>query len=740
MKVKTKIFIFALILSLMFCVTAVAADENISFDQSESEAIYDNTDVEIHPNAENILGDGEAHDTDLNTFDDVQKMIDDAEEGSTVFLGAKSYYGSSSINVTKPITISGGSDLDDNTYATLDGMGKIRIMAITASNVVIKNIRFVNGYAPKVEKFDPNMEEGHLVSTDGGAISAAGANLSIISCDFSNNAATGNGGAIKINNTAANVKIKNCNFLNNSAIDGGALYTNADDVLISDSNFTDNNGGSSAAIDARGRNLMVVNSNFTDNSVNYDGGAIRLIGFNATIADSRFIRNQAQGRDGGAIMVEGSNSTIKGNIFAEGFSNRNGGAININANNVGVWQNEFYFNVAMVNGKNIYINGMNNAICNNSFYNPYHDSMGIYDNNPQTSIIENNTYLDKVDRIKVETKFTGFAGKSIQIPVQVYSYRGPAPGTVTLYGYGDHTLVDGKALFTITLPSTPGVLKSFVKSSDDLVDITIEVLSHDSIISVVQNSDDDIIVSLGEGAEGSVMVNIGGVNYFADVVNSTATVKPGGLVNGEYSAIVLYSGDDNYTNEWRIVKINITQSPVYKITENADISVKYSGKATYKALITRDGKPAGADENVIIAFNGKNIAVKTDAQGYAILELDSNVRPGTYDIRTTWRGVSVTNKVKVSQIIKASDKKVKKSAKHTKIKIGLDKVDGKYLSGKTVKVKFNGKTYRVKTNKKGVAIWKVKKSMLKKLKVGKMVKYTVTYGKDVLTKKLTIKK
>ena len=67
-------------------------------------------------------------------------------------------------------------------------------------------------------------------------------------------------------------------------------------------------------------------------------------------------------------------------------------------------------------------------------------------------------------------------------------------------------------------------------------------------------------------------------------------------------------------------------------------------------------------------------------------------------------------------------------------------VNGKYLKSKTIKIKFNKKTYKVKTNKKGVATWKVKSSMLKKLKVGKKYSYKVTYGKDVVTKKLTIKK
>ena len=75
-----------------------------------------------------------------------------------------------------------------------------------------------------------------------------------------------------------------------------------------------------------------------------------------------------------------------------------------------------------------------------------------------------------------------------------------------------------------------------------------------------------------------------------------------------------------------------------------------------------------------------------------------------------------------------------------KVKVSLKKVNGKYLKGKVLKIKFNKKTYKVKTNKKGIATWKVKKSMLKKLKVGKKYKYKVTYGKDIVTKKLTIKK
>ena len=102
--------------------------------------------------------------------------------------------------------------------------------------------------------------------------------------------------------------------------------------------------------------------------------------------------------------------------------------------------------------------------------------------------------------------------------------------------------------------------------------------------------------------------------------------------------------------------------------------------------------------------------------------------------------MKVTNKVTVKNIIKAKNKKVKKSKKVNKVKISLKKVNGKYIRNKILVIKFKGKYYKAITNKKGVATWKVKKSMLKKLKKGKKYKYRVSYGKDVVTKKLTIKK
>ena len=62
------------------------------------------------------------------------------------------------------------------------------------------------------------------------------------------------------------------------------------------------------------------------------------------------------------------------------------------------------------------------------------------------------------------------------------------------------------------------------------------------------------------------------------------------------------------------------------------------------------------------------------------------------------------------------------------------------MKGKKIVFKFKGKKYTAKTNKKGVAKITVKKSVLKKLKAGKKVKYSATYLKDTVKRTVKVKK
>jgi hypothetical protein len=83
--------------------------------------------------------------------------------------------------------------------------------------------------------------------------------------------------------------------------------------------------------------------------------------------------------------------------------------------------------------------------------------------------------------------------------------------------------------------------------------------------------------------------------------------------------------------------------------------------------------------------------------------------------------------------------KVKKSAKKLVLQATL-KQKNKALSGKKITFKFNGKKYIAKTNKKGIAKVTIKKKVLKKLEVGKKVKYQASYGKVTVKKTVKVKK
>ena len=246
-------------------------------------------------------------------------------------------------------------------------------------------------------------------------------------------------------------------------------------------------------------------------------------------------------------------------------------------------------------------------------------------------------------------------------------------------------------------------------------------------------------ISLPSDATGYLEVDVDGTKYVAPLVNGSASITVPGLSEGNHNVTVSYTGDGKYSSVSKDTTLNV-HVPVYAITQNKNINVRYSATANYRVLITKDGKAVGAGETVSIRYNGKTYTVRTDSNGYATLKLNTKVKVKKYTITATYKGITVKNTVKVKNIIKAKNKKVKKSRKVTKVRISLLKVNGKVLKNKKIKVKFRYKWYKVKTNKKGVGYFKVKKSMLKKLKVGKKYKYRVTYGKDVVTKKLTIKR
>ena len=248
-------------------------------------------------------------------------------------------------------------------------------------------------------------------------------------------------------------------------------------------------------------------------------------------------------------------------------------------------------------------------------------------------------------------------------------------------------------------------------------------------------------ISLSDDATGSLIVGIAGQIYSKDLKNGGATFTIPGLADGTYETVILYSGDDKYSGFVKYVMMPI------KTRDKKDLNLAIKVPSVYRAnnvvvTITTDSSFTGT---VNVKIKSKTYAVNViNGKGTKSI---SGLGVGTYTATATFSGndvfksvtKSVNFKVKAN-VIKLTLKKIKvrKSAKKLTLKATL-KINGKVAKGKTLKFKFNKKKYKAKTNKKGVAKVIIKKNVLRKLKVGKKVRYQVTYGKKQLKEQLRLK-
>ncbi len=371
-------------------------------------------------------------------------------------------------------------------------------------------------------------------------------------------------------------------------------------------------------------------------------------------------------------------------------------------------------------------------------------------NHKTTSVPVNFTVTEKSipkEDVSLETDLTISNGTSPVFSIGLAN----ASGNLTIQvGNKTYTkeLVDGKASIEIDDLPAGSYNATVIYTGDDNHSSTSFNTTFNVDEKVTPDADKTLNVNIPSGstkpvfsinlpnATGNFTVTVDGKPYTKELVNGTASITINDLAPGKHNIIISYSGDGNYSPISKNTTINI---PTPKLSKNKNIKVVYSAKASYKVLVTVNGK-AVVGEKVSIKFNGKTYKVTTSKKGYATLKLKTKVKVKKYKITATFKGVKVSNTVTVKHVIKAKNIKAKKSKKVLKIKVSLKKVNKKYLKGKKLKLKVKGKTLKAKTNKKGVATFKVKKNILKKLKVGKKYKYKVTYGKDTVTKKIKVKK
>ena len=231
-------------------------------------------------------------------------------------------------------------------------------------------------------------------------------------------------------------------------------------------------------------------------------------------------------------------------------------------------------------------------------------------------------------------------------------------------------------------------------------------------------------INLPKDADGIFTVLVDGKEYQSKtLIEGKATINVDGLAPGDHKITLKYSGDEKYAAVTQDKTVHIKE---VRFDKNTDVSAVFTTQATYTVQLKVDTQ----------VFEGKTVTFKikdkiyyatTDSLGFASITV--KLPAGKYTVTAEYKGVKVTNKITFNHIIVSK-----------KITVKLNKVNNKILKGKKVILKFKGKKYKAKTNKKGIAKFTLKKSVYSKLKEGKNYKYTVTYGKDKVTKKIKIKK
>ena len=217
----------------------------------------------------------------------------------------------------------------------------------------------------------------HPMADNGGALYISTANVTIASCNFSDNVVGGNGyggAAVYITVTTGMAIISDSCFTNNSASArsgiGGAVYVSRGELTINNSYFCNNRAhGIGGSIYISGGNLSVTSTYFINNTAIVNGGAIYADGGNLNISNSHFANNSAGRLGGAAAYCTGIEISIINSSFHNNNANTGGycGAVFISGELLLIHGSNFSdSNVAHTNGQSgsggaLYINDSNSA-------------------------------------------------------------------------------------------------------------------------------------------------------------------------------------------------------------------------------------------------------------------------------------------------------------------------------------------------------------------------------------------
>ena len=606
----------------------------------------------------------------------IQEEIDNAESGDKILL-SRDYVGSGdAITVDKSLTIDGNGH-------TLDAKGLSHVFTVNADNVVISNVKFLNGDSDNGGAIHWNGDSGNLkncifekcYSDEGSAIYWTGGLGFINGCKFTK--CYGDGGCIawdveEEDSYEGHSRIINCNFVDNDC--------RAIDVLSSCSHIYE-----------------ISACSFINNNDETCGGAIYNYGTITKITNSNFIGNTAEDGSyetgGGAIVNYGDINEISNNNFTDNYA---------------------YWGGVIENSCNI------GTISNNRFVSNSAEYGGVIDNYGHASIskITNNYFKDNgaedgavINNIDDAVIYV-FSGN--QLLNNVASYGSEIANEATINVQEDNIESDGIYRNTYFTTNNPNV-KAYPNSA--------------TFTFVLKNSDGNPV----SNADVSYTCDGKTVNTKTDSDGAVSfTISP--AKSGSYKITGKFLGD-KYNNASSFTKtIAVGKNAVKFASPTKQVSYS-SSKRTFKIALKTSNNKVLKSKYVTLSINGKNYNAKTDSKGIATFKIKLPNKKNKYNYKVkfagdnansakTYSGKLVVDKFKV-KFTDPSKTIIYHAVTKKSFSIYLKDNYNNALKNKKVTLTFNKKTYTAKTDSSGYVSFTVTIPLK-----DTTIKYTVKYNGD----------
>ena len=211
----------------------------------------------------------------------------------------------------------------------------------------------------------------------------------------------------------------------------------------------------------------------------------------------------------------------------------------------------------------------------------------------------------------------------------------------------------------------------------------------------IKVDDDEIIsVTVPSDATGDVIVTIDGKNYTGTIVDGKAVIKIAGLKAGNYTANIIYPGDNNYNNISTTAKFSVS-----KVNPVMDVVI---GDIVFGENITVTGTlPGDINGTIVISVDGVNYtALVVNGK---INKVISGLNAGTHTVIVKYAGNDKYNPVEVTKTVNVAKANPVLDVIIDNINYGevfvidatLTGVNGAKLTGDVI-VTVNGKNYTVR--------------------------------------------